>query len=194
MQARKATITITGISPFSPSRAFDPDTEGRADGETADDHERRIWRHRITHADDGVALIPAMAVQLMLQSVAPRLGKIPGQRNATYTKHFLNGILVENDLRIEGTNWQTVRGQWLHLNADGKRGGGTRVWRCMPMIDDWTITFDVIVLDPAITEEVFEKALTLGGIYNGFGRFAPRKGGTNGRYKVDSIEWQDLSI
>lgn len=194
MAARVATISLTGISPYSPSKAYDPDVDPRGEKETADDHEKRVWRNRIHRAEDGTALIPAMMVQFLIQFIAKRIGaKIPGKRNATYTKHFEGGIMVQDDVRIEGTHWERVRGQWFHLNADGKRGGGTRVWRCMPMIDKWDVTFDVVLLDDEIPEELFERVVREGGLFCGFGRFAPRKGGTNGRYQVRKITWGKLT-
>jgi hypothetical protein len=33
--------------------------------------------------------------------------------------------------------------------------------------------------------------LTMAGMFIGIGRFRPEKGGTNGRFKIESIDWQD---
>jgi hypothetical protein len=193
MAVRVATVSIEGLSPFSPSRAFDPDVSGRNDNESADDHEKRVWRKRIHYNQDGVCIIPAMMIQLMIQSMAKRCNvRIPGQGQATYTKNFVGGVAVPDDAIIPGTNWETVRGEWFHLNADGKRGGGTRVWRCMPMIDKWSIKFEAMVFDDLIPKELFERVIREGGLFCGFGRFSPRKGGTNGRYQLKSIEWSDM--
>jgi hypothetical protein len=190
---RVATVHLVGLSPFSPSKAYDPDVDPRGEKETADDHEKRVWRNRIHKAQDGTCLIPAMMIQFLIQFMAKRISaKIPGKRNATYTKHFEGGVAVSEDARIEGTQWEKVRGQWFHLNADGKRGGGTRVWRCMPMIDRWEVTFDVHLLDDEIPQDLFERVMREGGAFCGFGRFSPRRGGTNGRYRVESIEWAEL--
>lgn len=194
-EVRIATVTLTSVpgSPYSPSKAYDPDVDPKKDGETADDHEKRVWRNRIHKAEDGTCVIPAMMIQFMTQFACKRIGKkIPGKGQSNYTKHFEGGIAVPEDGRIEGSNWEQVRGQWLHLNADGKRGGGTRVWRCMPMIDKWTTTVGIYLLDPVIPEDLFEQSLREGGIFCGFGRFSPRKGGTNGRFTVDAIKWATM--
>jgi len=194
MTIRVATITLTGASPYSPSKAYDPDVDPKREGETADDHEKRVWRNRIHRAEDGTVLIPAMMAQFLIQFMAARISaKIPGKGNKTYTKHFEGGIMVPDDVRIEGTHWEKVRGQWFYLNADGKRGGGKRVWRCMPMIDKWDATFEVILFDDEIPEKLFERVVREGGRFCGFGRFSPRRGGTNGRYFVRSIEWSEMS-
>jgi hypothetical protein len=55
----------------------------------------------------------------------------------------------------------------------------------------WAATFDVIVLDPIISAEIFEEMLTMAGMFIGIGRFRPEKGGTNGRFRVESIKWTD---
>lgn len=191
---RVATITLVGLSPFSPSKAYDPSVDPKSEKETADDYEKRVWRNRIHRAEDGTCIIPAMMIQFLIQWAAKRIGmKIPGKGNRNYNKNFEGGIAVIEDARIEGTNWETVSGQWFHLNADGVRGGGKRVWRCMPMIDKWQVTFDVHLLDDEIPTDLFERVMKEGGQFCGFGRFAPRRGGTNGRYMVESIEWSDMT-
>lgn len=193
MAIRCAVVTLTGLSPYSPSKAFDPDVDPRGENESADNHEKRVWRNRIHHDADGTCLIPAMMAQFAIQFTAQRISaKIPGKRNATYTKHFTGGLAVDSDGRIEGTHWEKVRGQWFHLNADGKRGGGTRVWRCMPMIDKWETTLRVVVLDAEIPEDLFERVMREAGVFCGFGRFSPRRGGTNGRFRVSKIKWETM--
>jgi hypothetical protein len=55
----------------------------------------------------------------------------------------------------------------------------------------WSATFDVIILDPIISEDIFREMLTMAGMFIGVGRFRPEKGGTNGRFKIEEIKWQD---
>ena len=194
MPVRVARVHLVGLSPYSPSKAYDPDVDPKGEKESADAYEKRVWRNRIHRDGDGTVLIPAMMVQFLIQFMAKRIGaKIPGKRNATYTKHFEGGVAVTADARIEGVKWDKVRGQWFHLNADGKRGGGTRVWRQMPMIDQWEVEFDVHVLDDEIPEDLFDRTLREGGAFCGFGRFSPRRGGTNGRFRVESVKWSKMS-
>jgi hypothetical protein len=70
---------------------------------------------------------------------------------------------------------------------------GKRVWRCFPMIFPWKVAFEVMLLDDEIPEDLFERCMREGGLFCGFGRFAPRKGGTNGRYKLDAVKWSELA-
>jgi hypothetical protein len=86
-----------------------------------------------------------MAFKMALDSCAKLLGhKIPGRRNATWTKHFLSSVLVSDDVPT-GVRKEDVRGERVYVNADGVRGNGKRVWRTFPVIDAWeaSVTFHV---------------------------------------------------
>jgi hypothetical protein len=58
-------------------------------------------------------------------------------------------------------------------------------------ISEWSATFDVTILEPAITEEVLRDMLDLAGQIIGVGRCRPEKGGPYGRFKIEDIVWQD---
>ena len=53
------------------------------------------WRERLHVNSDGYVFIPPMAFKNCISEIAKyRSDKIPGKRNATYTKHFESGVLV----------------------------------------------------------------------------------------------------
>lgn len=191
MRIRLAEAEVKGISPLSFGRAFQ---SSKKDGERDDEFDERCWRERMHVARDGIVTIPAMMVKLAIDSAAQRMSmKIPGKGNNTYTKHFTGGILVADDPRLEGVRADKVPGLRLYVNADGKRGGGTRVWRRFPMIDQWETTLRVHVMDDVVSEPIFLKALVHAGMFIGFGRFAPRNRGVNGRFTVGGVKWSTLS-
>lgn len=178
---------IRGTSPYSASRAHEAPREPK---ETPGDYDDRTWRQKLHVSNDGTVVIPAMAFKMALDTAAKMLGeKIPGKRNATYSKFFLAGVLVFQDPRL-GIPADAVRGARVHANADGVRGSGKRVFRTFPMVDDWqtTVTFDVLADE--ITKDVFEKHLAQAGSFVGVGRFRPQMGGLNGRFVVDKVEWR----
>lgn len=82
-----------------------------------------------------------------------------------------------------------VRGEWLFVPADGKRGGGKRVDRCFPVIDAWAGDVTYHILDDTITPEVFELTLEKAGAFIGIGRFRPRNNGFYGRFKPVGFRW-----
>lgn len=185
---RTATASMHSLSPYSQSGFFKTEREQK---EAADHFEARAWRERIHTTDDGRVFIPPMAFKWAIAGAAQMLGKkIPGKRNATYTKHFQAGVLV-----VEGpvlpVKAKDVEGEWLWLDAGGRRGGGTRVKRCMPVIREWEARVDFHVLDETITKDVFEETLREAGSFVGIGRFRPQNGGYYGRFAVDSVKWSE---
>lgn len=173
---------VRGISPFSPSRFI---AEKKDQNELHDDFEKRIWRERI-HADDkGFAIIPGMMFKNALAGTAKFVGeKIPGKGRQTYAKLFESSILIVENITLP-IKKADVQGEWLLLNADGKKDGGTRVMRCMPNIPTgWEGKIPIVVLHDSITLDVLKRHLEACGTFVGVGRFRPAKGGYYGRFEV----------
>jgi len=183
---KTAIIQIKGVSPLSQSQAI------RSERETQEPYakfEERTWRERINVDSKGMAVIPAMAFKNCLSSVAKYLSmKVPGKRQATFTKHFEAGIIVEAAMPL-GVAAVDVSGEWIFVPSDGRRGGGSRVWKCFPVFATWGGQITVHIIDDAITEEVFEEHLRKAGNFIGVGRFRPQNNGFYGRFSVASIVW-----
>lgn len=178
--------TLRSTSAYSQSRAHE---SPKLSKETADDHEKRTWHEKAHVTDDGHVFIPGMAFKMALDSTAKLLGhKIPGRRNATYTKHFLSGVLVAEDIRL-AIKKEGIQGERLYVNADGVRGSGKRVWRTFPVVPAWQADVTFHVADDTITTEVFEEHLRESGKFVGIGRFRPQNGGTKGRYEIVNVKW-----
>ena len=187
-EIRTVTATIRSVSPYSQSRYFQQEVP-KGDKETSPAYEERTWRHRLHSNGNGTVVIPGMSFKLAVQEAAPFLGhKIPGRRNATWTKHFISGVLVLGDADT-GIPAKDVEGEWLFVPSDGKRGGGTRVMKCFPLIPSWEVKVAFTILDPLITNDVFEYHLREAGKYIGIGRFRPANGGYYGRFEVTNFKW-----
>ena len=192
MDTSIATPTVTGISPYSQSRQHD---DPKLEGESAGDYDIRTWRSKMTtEIRDGkpTVVMPAHGwMQCLAAAAKYSKRQIPGQGKATWTAKFTAGImLLENPaLNIDPA---TVSCVTISANADGVRGSGKRVPRRFPsMPAGWTTTFDIYILDPIITEPIFREMTELAGLFVGMGQFAPRNGGTNGRFRIDRLVWQD---
>src|SRR5262245_42046472 len=86
------------ISPLSFSKHY---TVPKLEKELPNDYEHRTWRERSHYDEKGILYIPPMAFKLCLAEVAPFLGhKVPGRRNATWTKHLKAGVLVLDGLSL----------------------------------------------------------------------------------------------
>jgi hypothetical protein len=184
---KKALVELKSISPYSQSRFHQTE---KLPKELHDAFEKRTWRERCNYLSDGRIYIPQMAFKNCLSDVAKYLGeKIPGKKNATWTKHFESGIQIEDDLILD-VKKDDIEGEWFHVPSDGKPGGSTRVLKCFPVIREWKGFLTFYIIDDLITEEVFHRYLNEAGRFIGIGRFRPQRRGFYGRFKVEGIVWE----
>ena len=187
MKTAIVTATLESISPYCQSGYI---SEPKKDRENPRDFEERTWKHRIHANEKGFVFIPATAFHKSIARAAEMLSqKIPGQRNATYTKHFSSGVLVAEAMTLD-VKAEDVEAQRLLLNADGKRGGGTRVERIIPTIRKWSGTVQFMLLDPVITEKVFNEHLEAAGLLVGVGQHRPENRGFCGRFIVKDTKFK----
>ena len=180
--------SLESISPLSFSRHYRVE---KLQKESPSDYETRTWPERMHVDDKGIVYIPPMAFKLCVTAAASFLSmKIPGKRNATYTKHFTAGILVLEALSLN-IHKNDVQGEWLFVPSDGKRGGSSRVDKCFPLIPHWSGDVTFHILDRTITEEVFREHVQEAGNFIGLGRFRPANNGFYGRYKVNKFAWKE---
>lgn len=186
---KRVEVTFRGISPYSQSK---PILAEKLPKESSRDYETRTWRNRM-HVDDetGEVFIPPMAFKNAIAGAAKYLSMpIPGKGKATYTKHFEAGVMVTDPVYL-GIKKDEVPGEDLFVPSDGKRGGGSRVWKTFPLIRNWGGVVVFYVVDDTITKEVFEKVARETGKFIGLGRFRPRNNGYYGRFVIEKFEWTE---
>lgn len=183
---QKYLAIIRGITPYSQGKHHEAPRLNEKEGK--DDYERRTWRERMHVDSNGVVLIPPMVFKNCLAEAAKFLSKkIPGEGKQTYTKHFEAGLMVPSAISL-GIRAEDVPGEALFVPSDGKRGGGKRVTRIFPRIDNWGGSIEIVVIDETITKDVLREHLVEAGNLIGIGRFRPRNNGYYGRFAVDSLE------
>jgi len=181
-----AVATLESVSPYSQSRYY---KEPKLERELAGDYEERTWRERCHVTDSGQIFIPPMAFANSLKEAAKYLSlPVPGKGKSTFTKNFESGVLVSEPLMLPDRK-ETVRGEWVFVPSDGRRGGGTRVEKCFPYILEWGGNVSFYILDDIITADIFNKVLETSGQLIGIGRFRPRNLGYYGRFRVKNVEW-----
>ena len=184
-----AIAKLISVSPYSQSKHYQVE---KLPKELHKDYEARTWRERMHYDEEGYVFIPPMAFKNCLSEAARYLGiQIPGKGKSTYTKHIEAGVLVTEPLRLN-IKKDDVKGNWLFVPSDGKRGGGARVEKCFPLIPEWSGEVTFHVLDETVTKEVFLNHLEQAGAFIGIGTFRPRNNGYFGRFKVESLEWHDF--
>lgn len=179
----KCDFTLKGASPIGFSRAIQ---STRNTGESHDSFEERTWREKAHTKSDGTVFIPPMAVKNMLAEVAKHLSEsVPGKGKATYTKHFLSGILVTEELSL-GVKINDVPSVRLFLPSDGIKGSGKRVWKTFPVLQDWRCDGSLYLLDPILIAkpQKVEEYMRHAGKFIGLGWFRPARGGYYGRFEV----------
>jgi len=183
-----AMAKLVSAAPYSQSK---PVASEKSRDETHRDFEERTWKERCHVNNNGQVFIPPMAFKNSLSEAAKyKPVKIPGGGGkANYTKHVEGGVLVTEPLVLP-VKIDDVEGEWLFVPSDGRRGGGKRVWKCFPVIQDWEGTVAFNVFDDILDNEVFEQYLDDMGRFIGIGRFRPRNNGFYGRFSVEGVKWE----
>lgn len=188
---RLLTVTINGKSPYSQSKIHETEKLAK---ETHDDYDKRTWREKCTVDAAGQIVVPGPALKQAIDSAAKMLSiQIPGKGKATYTKEFVRGVNVFEDLPlgIKKTAVPVIR---LYVNADGIRGSGKRVFRNFPVVPaPWGGKLQIHVISETVPNEVVERVVKASGLFVGVGRFRPENGGTNGRYEVTEMQWSEAA-
>jgi hypothetical protein len=188
VQQIHATLKMQSTAPLSFSRYH---ASQFLEGENHDAYEKRIWREKAHYLPDtGECFIPPMMVKFALISGCAYLGqKVKGRGARPWSKHFEGGVQVYEPVML-GVKKSDLIETVYYCHANGKRGPGTRVARYFPEIPQWKGQAEVVILDTTITEDVFRRAAESCGLYVGFGRFSPRVGGFNGRFRVTGLSWK----
>lgn len=192
---RVASVTFKGLSPLTQGRAF-PFGASRAEDETSDEYDERMWRERAHYDAKGKCVIPASSLHKALIAAAKfRNEKIPGEGAKTWAKRFGAGIMVLDHAPITPvTTKDSIVCTIVHVPADGLPGGTKRVHRRFPIFQEWGSTVEITVVDGLISEDVFTRHMETAGKFVGLGTYRPSSPspGTNGRFEVEAIEWKQI--
>jgi len=205
----QVTFTLAGVSDLMFSKYV---AEKKRDDETHDQHERRTWPQKVAVTDDGQCFLQPFALKNCLESAAKWLSlKIPGERNKTFTKRFLSGILVSEKLLLTNAKGKPltmgdvstrlmervstgivdhgdIDPMELFVPSDGVRGSGKRVIKVFPTLHEWQAAAEIVVFDNKITEEVMHRHLEAAGKFIGLGAMRAGNGGINGRFSVEDLK------
>ena len=184
---------LKGISPISFSA---PIQSPKKEGEKNDAYEERTWRERAHVNAQGFVFIPPTALKNCLSEMAKyRSDSVPGMGKKTYTAFVEAGIMVTDPIILldaKGTPVKPDRMGCDHLfvPADGKRGGGKRVWKKFPVLNEWSAEVTFYILEQVLINDIkrVQSYLEQAGKFIGMGRFRPRNNGFYGRWTVEHFE------
>jgi hypothetical protein len=182
---RIATAHLKSITPYSQSRYV---LIQKDDNEDHNAHEQRIWIERAHWMNLGGVdhlVIPGIQFKNAIAEAAKFYSeKIPGKGQSTWTKNFLSGILVAENLDT-GYTRDTVKSETLLCKV-----GSGKVPKTFPVIPAWEGVVTYHVMDDMITESVFRRYLEASGRLIGIGKSRPRQSGYSyGCYEVLDLAW-----
>lgn len=184
--------TLESKTPIIFSRQLIADEFPKLEREQADEYDKRLWREKAHYTADNQVFIPAVYFKRALEEVAKFLGiQIPGKGKSTYTKHFLSGVQIIEDMALPEKK-DDVKMVPISCNADGRRGSGARVLRRFPSIPKWSGKIKLIVVDEIITEPVLREHLTKAGMLIGIGSFRIAKGNSSGGFTLTGLKESSL--
>lgn len=192
MQTKTFKVTLRSM-PGSELMCGTHVSEEKGPNETHDQFEKRTWKQKIRTNKKGEVVLNQFALKNALEGSAKRLKrKVPGERNSTFTKLFMQGIMIGSLPPLLSADGNPLKaddfeGRELFVPSDGKRGSGKRVNRTFPVVDQWLCVADIIVIDPKITEDVLKEHLAEAGVFIGLGSMRAENGGVNGRFIVESV-------
>jgi hypothetical protein len=181
-QIRTYVAHLEGTSPVSFSRHYEVPKQT---GETHEEYERRTWRNRLHTNKKGFVVLPSTWFKYGLDDVAKRLGmKLKGAK--TYASRFKTGIVITDGITL-AIHRDKVEGVELFVPSDGIHGGSKRVMKIFPTVDEWEGDLKIHCYDGAITRDILLRHLQEMGIFAGIGQYRVAVGGTNGRFRVESL-------
>lgn len=187
---RDVMVTVTGITPYSPSRSV----REKEKGESWDDYESEIWRSK-AHEEGGAVYIPGSAFKLCLDEAVQNLNeKIPGKGNQTWTGVIRMGIAPLTNMPI-GVHLDDLKVEKVYCHANGKRMPGPRVMRWFPIVHQWGGVITFRIFNDSLTQAKFEEFFMKAGVLAGVGRGRPSTGCPvgNGRFRPTSFVWSNVS-
>jgi hypothetical protein len=168
------------------------------DRESAQDYDDRTWREHCTTDAAGNVQIPNIAFPQSLVDAAHLLGmKVPGRRTG-FKAFFTQAVVCNENVAIHNGSgpWTKADAEMIIINAhaNGQRGSGKRVPRKYPMFPRYHGVAAFTVLDDVITDDVFEQHFKYAGVFVGIGRWSPKVGGLNGRYRPTRFDWEAFEL
>jgi len=172
------------------------------DKEKPDAYSERTWKFQMHTENDGLddngdayqgknVMIPGHALKKCIAEGAKYLSiKIEGGGGqAKYSKNFLAGIMIVESFPI-GIKTADVKVPERHFMSPNGKGG--RVWRLFPTFKEWSANVEVLILDDAIPNDVFDWVIKQSGLLIGLGRWRAINGGNYGRFEVENLTIEEM--
>jgi hypothetical protein len=196
MRGIKARVRLASLTPMSQTRYHGTP---KLDKEDHQPYEDRTWREKM-HADaEGNVITSQFALMNTMKNAASYAPiKIPGGRNATYTKIIRSSVSVATPMVLlkPGTKTPLKKAEIppltliVPLQPNGKPGIGPRGPKHFPLIEAWEGVAEFFITDATLPESVFIETLENAGKYIGLGSLRVGNGGVFGKFEVKNHTWK----
>ena len=191
----KATFQLLGVTDLMfGQRMISP----KKDSETFGQWEERCWKEKVRLTEKGQVCLSPFAVTNALVAAAKWLKRKVDGRSG-FAGRFQSGVAPSGPVllfRPDGSPMRIrdVEPVLLFVPSGGQKGQGTRVDRIFPTVHEWRADGAVMVFDGKISGDQLRDHLVAVGQYVGFGSMRVEGGGINGRFMVEAVDCEDLSI
>ncbi len=136
----------------------------------AEEAEKALYRDT-----DGNIYEPALHIKTAMIKAATNY-KIPGQGKKTFKDAFRAGVFVQPAEIPLNADWVIDERPEVVSRA--------RISRARPLFKEWSLKFEIEVIDERVGEQLLKQALTEAGLYHGIAERRPEYG----RFDVASFE------
>ncbi len=189
-----ARFHIKGEVPYSQTRPLPLHVlESKAEDETSDAFDKRVWREKVDRDENGIVFIPPMAIKRMLEDAARGMGlKIKGRGNdaaGKYANRFKSGLMCIKGPSL-GIHIDEVN--YLDIFTSAPNDKRKRIWRRFPIIEKWECDVEVLVTDDRIEPSTVEKHVGYAGRHCGLGYWRASNGGLWGRFIMTEFSHEGI--
>ncbi len=179
MAEKNYEVKIKGVSPLLQNRFAGEETIGKTSKKSDTSKENDVEDTKYV-LPDGKLYQPSECIKQSLIEA----GKAFKKGRSTRSKVFASFVIVTPEAIVhENQKWNTDRRAVVIPSTKG------RVMRNRCRLDEWSLTFNIQVLDDnEIDEKLLHDALDYSGHYIGIGDYRPQKKGMYGRFIVASIK------
>jgi hypothetical protein len=174
-------VEIKGITPLLQNRFIQADIEGKSKKKAGAEKDKNI-EDKLYLTPDGKIYQPSTHIFGCLVNAGKNF-QIKGKRKSTYSKLFGSSLNIKPDAIVHKIQkWVDFTTTTVNPSTRG------RMIVSRPMFNEWSLAFDLEILDEDIPEEVVKEALDYGGRYVGIGDWRPDKKGKYGQFIVTKFE------
>ena len=179
---RKVHVELEGVAPF----LFNGPTGAMTDAPPKNETEEIAQGWRRAYRDDEGIYLPVDNIKKCLFEAATKakqMGLVKRKNRAAIAPFYRAGLFIDPSRVRFVRKGKVVREPDKELHSKPGRippGKGAMVIIRRPILEQWTVAFDFVILDPQMTDEELRAVVETGGRFVGVGGHRPEFG----RYEI----------